>query len=515
MINYLTFSDAAKFADIARNMFWGLGYGGSFSFWFDGVSDLFKRVVVPVPWVPPVMPLSIFAFFKVFGLNDYSVMATSLFYFILLLIVVFLLAKKVFKSNLVGFLSVLTIAFSQNIIDYATSGASEIALMFEIVASAYFLTFRKRWANILAFMLMALMYFTRPQGFIYIAGLILYWLLLRFNAKKTILSFLAILFCGFMVDKFILSTLAGKYFLYPILGRGLSTIDQAVVSGSTSEFLRGSAASFPLVQIFKKVFYDLYNFYKLLPSILSPYLFTLFLIGLFQWDKDDKTSNALKVATIFMFLLTFLITAISIPFFRYLHPVIPLVYIFSVGIMVWIINKFAHELTEKFKEQKFVAIVSSFLVLFFIVGQTLGVIFLDSRYKAKLINKEKPPVYVALSYKLKEITEPTDVIVTNLDTWGSWYGERKTVWFPLKPDQLIPPEGQLNPFDAIYLTSYLMDDENYYMGEEWRQIFYNPENPENEFIADNFELKGLYQVTAEETYEKQDARAVLLVRKRN
>jgi hypothetical protein len=362
-------------------------------------------------------------------------------------------------------------------------------------------------------MLMALMYFTRPQGFIYIAGLILYWLLLRFDAKKTILSFLAILFCGFMIDKFILSILAGKYFLYPILGRGLSTIDQAVVSGSTSEYLRGSTTSFPLEQIFKKVFYDLYNFYKLLPSILSPYLFALFLIGLFQWDKNNKISNALKVATIFMFLLTFLITAISIPLFRYLHPIIPLVYIFSVGIMVWIVNKLAHEQIEKFKEQKFVAIVSSFLVLFFIVGQTLGVIFLDSRYKARLTNKEKPPVYVQLSYILKENTDPASLVVTNLDTWGSWYGERRTVWFPLEPNQLIPHKGQENQFDAIYLTSYLMDDENYYMGDEWRQIFYNPENPENEHIKNNYTLEGVYEISAEETNERQAARAVLLTRK--
>ena len=45
------------------------------------------------------------------------------------------------------------------------------------------------------------------------------------------------------------------------------------------------------------------------------------------------------------------------------------------------------------------------------------------------------------------------------------------------------------------------------------QIYYNPENPENKFIAGNFEFEGVYQVLAEETYEKQNTRAVLLVRK--
>ena len=83
------------------------------------------------------------------------------------------------------------------------------------------------------------------------------------------------------------------------------------------------------------------------------------------------------------------------------------------------------------------------------------------------------------------------------------YGERKTVWFPLEPDQLIPFEGQTNQFDAIYLTSYLLDDENYYMGEEWRQVLYNPENPENEYIKNNYTIKGVYEISANETYERE------------
>ncbi len=58
-----------------------------------------------------------------------------------------------------------------------------------------------------------------------------------------------------------------------------------------------------------------------------------------------------------------------------------------------------------------------------------------------------------------------------------------------------------------------MDDENYYMGQGWREIFNNPENHGNEFIAENYELKGIYDIALSETYEKQNARAILLVRK--
>ena len=145
----------------------------------------------------------------------------------------------------------------------------------------------------------------------------------------------------------------------------------------------------------------------------------------------------------------------------------------------------------------------------------MGAILVDSRFEAKRVNKGQPPVYAALSYTLRDNTDPEDIIVTNLDTWGSWYGERKTIWYPLKPEMLKFDQFEKPPFDAIYLTSYKIDDENYYMGEEWRQIFYNPEDPENEFIAENYELKEIIQIESKDVYEKQGARAVLLVKKSN
>ena len=149
----------------------------------------------------------------------------------------------------------------------------------------------------------------------------------------------------------------------------------------------------------------------------------------------------------------------------------------------------------------------------------MGILFLDSRFERNTHNIGKPPVYVVLSQLLKANTNPSQTVVTNLDTWGSWYGERKTVWFPLEPKQLIDPATGKIPFDAIYLTSYLIDDQNYYMGEDWRQIFNNPKDstkwicdgcPE---IAKEFTLMRVYQVNAGQDYERQGASAILLIKK--
>lgn len=509
-IPYLNFSDGAKFADLARNILSGLGYNGSFAFWDSNILGLSKGSFFPSIWTPPLMPLSIAVFFKIFGISDISVIATSLTFFFLTIIFTYLLGKKLF-GNLVGFLAAISMIFNETFIHYGTSGASEPLFTFEIIVTAYLLTLKKKWTTVIGFIFMIIMYFTRPQAFIYIVGLILYWLLTTFKNKKAIKYFIGIIILGLLMDKLILSSLSGKYFLYPIIGRGAHALVHVTAVSSSTDTLRGIDEQVTVISIFKKIFYNLYNLYKLLPQIASPYLWTLFLVGIFHWSKN-KIFNAFKISAIFMITLTFLVTAFSIPLFRYIHPVIPLVYLISIETLVWIIRKIADEIIKGDKK-KFVIIVSGVLVSIFCVGQTSGVILLDSRFNSKLINKNKPPVYVTLSKILKENTNSDQLILTNLDTWGSWYGDRKTIWYPVTPDMIIPSSKQENSLDAIYLTSYLTDDENYYMGEEWKQIFLDPKNIKNEYISKNYKFKASFDIKAEDVYENYSAKAVLLVHK--
>jgi hypothetical protein len=324
--------------------------------------------------------------------------------------------------------------------------------------------------------------------------------------------FIGVLLAGLAVDWFILVPLYGKYFLYSFISRGIGTATRVISGNSVSDSLRGSvAATIGFLPIFKKAFYNLYNFYKLLPDIMNPYLFALFAIGLLIKAKD-RIVGSFKIASVFMVLITFLIAATSIPFFRYLHPIIPLVYVVAVGTLIGILEL-------KITKQKFVILASTLLILLFGVGQTLGVLILDSRFERNTHNVGKPPVYVELSKILKENTDPNQVVVTNLDTWGSWYGERKTVWFPVEPKQLFNPATESIPFDAIYLTSYLMDDANYYMDDNWRMIFENPKDPKKwtcdgcSEIANEFKLKSVYKVDSNDNYERQDAKSVLLIKK--
>lgn len=511
-IKYLTFSDAAKFADIARNFLVAGKYAGTFSFWSSGIIDLSQRAAFPSPWVPPLMPFSIAMFFKLFGISDLSVIATSSIYHILLVIFVFLLGKKLF-GRLVGALSAVAVAASTDFVNYATTGSSESLFSLEIVTAFYLITLRKKWATAISVLVAILMYLTRPQAFIYIAGMVLFYLLLNFKPKKALITFTAVLVLGFIVDYFVMPTFAGKHFLYSVTGRGIGTATQVTAGGSASASLRGLAdvaVTNPIVTVAKKVFYNLYNFYKLLPQIINPYLAAFFALGLFKKAKG-KEEYSFKVSTLFVTMLTFLVAAASIPFFRYIHPVVPLLYILAIEMLVWI-------LAMAIKNKKQLVTLSTLLVFLLIVGQTLGVIFLDSRFGKSINNYGKPPAYFQLSDILKENTKDTDVVITNLDTWGSWYGNRATIWYPVKPS-FVFAEGSKETANAIFLTSYLINDQNYLMDEDWRLIFDNPENPAKwtcdgcNTISQLYKLKAVYNLPASENYQNLDLKAVLLIKK--
>lgn len=498
LTNFLTFSDGAKFALIARNLFQGNGYVTDFSFWG---GKLFATSGVPY-----LLPNVINIFFKIFGVNDLAVIYFSFTFYILLVISVFLLANKL-AGKLVGILSALAVAANLNFLDYATSGASETLFAFEIVFAMYLMSFKNTWANLLGFLFLGLMYFSRPQAFIFMAGIFLYWLIVRLGVKRALIWFFGFGLLGVLLDKYVIYPLSFKYPVTPIFARGIQSILTYSSFAATSDGLRGAASStLTLLDVAKKVFYNLYNFYKAIPEIMNPYMFSMFLVGLFIKAKEGVV-NSFKVSTLFMFIITFLVTALTIPLYRYLHPVVPLLYIVAIITLVSIVRKFYHSFSKQVYGPQKVALISIFLTLIFVVGQTVGYYVLDSRFKSRLHNVQKPPIYAVMSYKLKEVTNSDQVVLTNLDTWGSWYGERKTVWFPLDPKMLLGNDSEI---DAIYLTSYKIEDDNYRMGDEWKEIF---EDPKNQKVLPNYKFIGEYEFNAEDNYDREKGKSVLLVKK--
>jgi hypothetical protein len=516
---YLSFSDGAKFADVARNIIAGNGHKTNFSFFGNKAFSTPSQELFPAGAIPQLMPRLLAFTFGLLGITDFSVVLTSSVHFILLVITTYFLGTKLY-GKLAGFLAGLSVAANVNFLNYATSGASEPLFTFLGVLGVYLVIIKSRWANIAAVTVMVLLYFTRPQAVMFVAALFLLFMTVNFGYKKAVIVSTLSIGGIYILDKLILYPMSFKYPVYPIMIRAKQALFTYSSSSATSDALRGvDIQRLTTFQMLSKVFYNTYNFYRLLPRIISPYLFAFFVLGLFKYSKD-KNLNAFKLFTVLAFFGTLIIYVLTIPLFRYIHPIIPFVYLISVGTLISIIRNSQFAIRNKFSifniqlsKKIFLILTSLFLILLFAIGQSLGMIFLDSRFEAENLNKGKPPVYVVLSRLLKDNTSDNDVVVTNLDTWGSWYGERKTVWYPGEPEQLKNPKTEDISFDAIYLTSYLIDDENYYMGESWRKVFSNPENHNVEIIKNNFIYEKAFIIEANETYENKSATAILLLKK--
>lgn len=506
----LIFSDGAKMADIARNVVEGRGYGGSFSsFGADKkILEHLDRIPFPRYDRQPLMPLSIAVFFSIFGVGDVSIIFTSAFFYLLSLVFIFLLGERIF-SRWVGFLGAVAFLSFPDFWPYALGGASETVFLLQIVLTFYLFSFGTKKTAVAALFVAALSYFTRPQGFILIAGSVLYYLLTYEKTRKqALLKFLIVAVAAALIDLAILSNITGKTFFYSVLSKGadVSVLYTEKLPGTTglrtgvdtkSELLKN------ITGVGKKVFYNLYNLYKLQPGILNPYLWALFVIGIFIKSEKSGVRN-FKTATLFMIIVGFVSTSVSIPFFRYIHPFIALIYLIAVDTLL--------QIEKKLMSGR--GYLTGFLILFFAVGIALGNIFLDSRFLSARVNGGKSTIYKQMSEILAAKTEKESLTLTNLDTWGSWYGDRRTVWFTTEPHGVVI--GDDIPFDYIYLTSYLMDDENYYMNSSWRSIFENPTDKSKwdcegcGVFSEKFELEGVYTFPANGNYERINGNAVLL-----
>jgi hypothetical protein len=521
----LYFSDGAKFADVARNLVSGRGYASSFTFWDTKIFSLPYSSYFSAAGIPQLMPRMIALTFNIFGVSDASVILTSSFHFLLLIIATFMLGNKLY-GKLAGLLAGLTVAANINFIDYAVSGASEPMFSFLVVIGAYLILLKKKWANFLLVLILILMYLARPQAIIFIGGLSVLFLFLNLGFKKGVYVSMGLFIAMYLFDKMVLYPLSFRLPVYPIFIRGLQAIFTYSSASATSDALRGAVIpKLTALQLLSKVFYNLYNFYRLVPRIMSPYLFAFFVVGLFEYSKDRKL-NYFKLFTVIAFAGTLIIYAFTIPLFRYIHPIVPLVYIAGTGALVSLLRKTGGRMWTKYGtnlkhskrfmlgKQTFVILVSLLLIAIFAIGQSLGIIFLDTRFEESVINRGKPPTYVLFGQVLKDNTDTDDLVLTNLDTWGSWYGKRRSAWFPIEPTMIVDAQNSEIPFDAIYLTSYLMDDENYYMGESWRIIFNKPET-RSILSEKGFVLKGEFNISATDNYENKPQRAVLLVKTKN
>ena len=109
--SFISFSDSAKYADIANNIVEGNGYSRSFTF-FSGIknSNDFKSTWL-ADWPPPVTPVLISLSFKMFGVSDISLKITTISFFIFTLLIIYMFICKMYGEP-AAVLGVIAIGFN-------------------------------------------------------------------------------------------------------------------------------------------------------------------------------------------------------------------------------------------------------------------------------------------------------------------------------------------------------------------------------------------------------------------
>ena len=498
----LFFVDSARYADVARNFLQDGYFITKFSFPIN-LHPFGNGWLVNLP---PLHIATITVFFKIFGISDFAVILQSAFFFILGAALVFLLADQLFGRR-VAIFSAIIYAFTPQLLNYAKDGASEPIFIFELLFISYLVVLNKRWSLFLGGLILGLSIFTKLQSYIFIP-IFTAWVILLYNKNlRQLASFLS----GFVLILImhIAGILFGHYSLIAVpfylafQQSSLFTGDDIARSGiikqvDLSFFLQN------LRVLLSKIFYNLYNFYKsiftftnLLPSWTSPLIVVIYLLSNINFlRKEAGEIRIFRFIVVLMVLGSFILAAATSPHIRYVHLTIPFIIILSVDFIDKILTKFGFN-------TRLVNVFMTIILVFFMVIPFLGTRFLDTRFNDRLFNIDKPYTHKVLGEKIGELTKETDIVATNLDSWGSWYGNRKTILIPLNIQGFETLDKKIK-IDAIFLTDFQKDNQDHPLVGDWDLLYNTDETLNSGFVGENFALVKSGTISANEIYENQN-----------
>lgn len=494
----LKFVDSARYADVARNLYLHSSYTNRFVFPTSTVPGYFGWDIN----YPPLHAITIANIYFLFGPSDFSVIFESILFFFASAPLVFLLANQLFNKQ-IGLLSVLIYLLTPQLINYSKDGASEPLFIFLLLLTAILITRKNKLGLIVGGLVAGLLPFAKLQGFLFLPIFFIWVILLSRNLRNltyfSIGPFLLVILnqLGIFLSSFRLFDLP----LYLSLQQTASYPgDNLPRSGLTK-----SLTILDLITNFNiftsKIFYNLYNFYKIvftftniLPSWTTPFIVITYIFSQVNFlQKEETDVRIFRFIVLIMVLGSFLLAAATSPHIRYTHTTLPFVII--------LITDFLYKLARNLNLSEAKIQITMFSLIFlFLIMPLLGNIFLDKRFENKIFNIQRPYAHKLLGQKLGHETSIEGIIITNLDSWGSWYGNRNTMLIPLDLTQLEQLDQSLN-IGAIYLTDFQKENEDHPLRGEWEDM-YN-QKISNKFILENFKLQKIGTISAEENYENR------------
>lgn len=494
--DYLSISsDAATYADIARNIVTGRGISSNLTLPLYTSYIKFTAFNNWPPYYPPLHPIAIAISFLLFKISDLAIVITSGFFYIATIPILFVLAKRLIDEK-VAALASLWYIFSPALATYAISGMTESLFTF-LVTFIALLTLKKSPKLFLAGIVSGLAFLTKFQGILLVPPLIFY-ILFKYSKNKfrSVSTVLAGFLLIFVISKMLLPPLAQDFESFQNLEIWRTLAFESFIP--KDQFTRIIAPTTPqmivanLDLIAKKILSNSYLFVQRTFNNPQSPIVVLFLLSFLI-----KTNNRWPKIAGFRFLtLTFLaflllFHALTIFDMRYLYPFIPLLVIFSSQTLI--------SLIETLNKQKAVILTSVFVFLLILVPFLTSPGFATSAKRSYLKNR-KPTIAYILGQIAKENTPANSIIASDNFTYLAWYGQRRAILLPATIEELETIDSQNFPIDAVLLYTHPHKPP---LEPYWQELIDSPHG-----FGKYVQFKEFY-FTAEENYSQFPLKIVL------
>lgn len=493
---YLYFSDTAKYAEAAKNVILGNGFTLNHSFFDPNAISYFQTGQAYNASFLPGTSYILSAVFKIFGASDMSIFYTGLFSYLLIALLIFLIAKY-FSGVKAGVVAVLIFTPSLYFHDYLKNFSSEMPFtLLTLLAIYIYLAVKNRllkWGAIFIIFLAGAQ--TRQQTIIIVFSFVISIFADHFASasqpqRKKLIAF-SLGIAVFAITGLLLTKNSMSSPFYLLGTTNISTLQAPGVYIRGGEMALGAGES-----LISKLFYNVYNFAKAPERLANSAVFLLFTVFLFL-KTSSKKIRFFKIFSAVSFVLIIFAASATIPNARYVHPILPLIYIGSGIALVKIAGMFANSKTLR---TLFITVS-----LLFISLPTIGHYTLDARSRSRSLNLNQPPVYRQISRVMAENIPKGHLIITNLDAWAAWYEGLTTMWFPLSPEMLDMP----NKPEYIVITNYLEGDPDFALGD-WKEVVYSPKKITNKFLVDNYNVVKTFSVWPQDNRERLEIKGTIL-----
>lgn len=451
--------------------------------------DLFSPQTLPIP------SILLSFIFRLFPATDATVAIAGLSVFALSALLLFLIGRRL-HSALAGAIAALLLISNLFFFEYALNFSSDLIFTFEILLFIYLATSSSLFFRSLSLLPFVATFFTRPHAWVFFASLCAYLFYRLFRSKLPLYAKIAIVVTfALLVQQFwsysykrtnhnyLPSSFVGSLFIPPQISQGT--------------YLRGDTVKIlSLKALFSKTFYNAYNFLKFPDRLTSPAIILLYFLGLFR-NRTSKHFFEFGLFTSITFAVFVLASSLSLPNARYVHPVMPLIFVLASMSLLDLLKT----------NQKSIGAIKLFGVLFFLALPALGHLTIDARFRQQHNNVDRPTTVKVISDRMASHIPQGRLIITNLDAWAAWYHDLTTIWFPVSPDLLINLAVKA---DFIVITNYLEADSDF-AASDWSEVVYSPHELKSGFLKSNYRVLTTFNIDSDEVYENKPIRGTILV----